>query len=190
MPLSSAARAVRADADDPPVTAGRIARADPGCQRRWRTRVIPIDSPASAIASLTILTSTRSTRAVLQEQRLADMVGDRLDQREMHARRQRGGRGVLQVEIVLRRRQRRIGREMRRGRRDRPSARCAAAAAGASPPNRCRSAPGPRDRGPRAEDCLPWRAACSSAHARSADRIADCVRRGAAAMRRAPSVPD
>ena len=35
---------------------------DPGCQRRLRTKVIPIDSPASAIASLTILTLTRSTR--------------------------------------------------------------------------------------------------------------------------------
>src|SRR3546814_6477367 len=40
-----------------------------GSQRRWRTSLIPIDSPASAIASLTIRTSTRATRSSCRKDR-------------------------------------------------------------------------------------------------------------------------
>ena len=51
---------------------------------------------------------------VLQEQGFGDMVGDALDEREMHAFGQRAGRGMFQIEIVFRCAQRRIGRESRR----------------------------------------------------------------------------
>ena len=83
--------------------------------RRWRIIVIPIDSPFSEIASFTILIFTRATRASCRNKRFADMVGNPLDQREMHARRQRAGRGMLEIEIILRRGQGRVGIEGARG---------------------------------------------------------------------------
>jgi hypothetical protein len=45
---------------------------------------------------------------IAKEQRLADVIRDTLDQGEVDARRQRVGRGMLQVEIILRRGQGRV----------------------------------------------------------------------------------
>jgi hypothetical protein len=45
---------------------------------------------------------------ILQEQRLADVIRNTLDQREVHADRQRGGRRVLEIEVILRGGQRRV----------------------------------------------------------------------------------
>ena len=131
---------------DPSPTAGDE-RDRPG-HRRWRTSVMPIDSAASAIASLTILHLHPPHPRVLPEQRVADVFGDAFDQGEMDAGRQGmcprhpSGRDSSSMRpAACRARIDPASPDRRRSTR-------ATAAAGAFPRNRSRSEPEPPGRAP------------------------------------------